>query len=316
MLESLKEIVEKNPLIFLTLSSVGLIASILEIVGFLGERRKRRIEKVEREKQERLLSTYEYIFSRADKSIRNERELKELEDEIGERTNLIPELEQRIHSLKLAAKREVIAQAMDRLTSDLLHTHEELAKLRVEHSALGDLPKIPDAKRADIENEVRQASVRPYEFPKSLTFRCLLLVLLLMLLPWPAEAFLVAALLHVFLRAFFEATSYSSDPEIYSWVTKHAYKLGALSAIGTWFLVFSGVGTLTGHISSAIENTIYSELFRGRFPRDASVLYIVVRENFILLVNLIWVLLTALIGMIHWRIIAPRVLGTNGNGST
>lgn len=202
MLDYLKNAIEQNSAWFLAFFALSVLANVLQVRSYFHERRRSREDQQRREADQKRLSTYEFLFSRADKQVMTEAELAQLEEQITKRSSTIPELEKRIELLRLAAKREVVAQGIDRSLTVIRDAYEELTKLRHDHAALGVLPDLPLATRKKIEAEVRASAARPFELPKSLTFRCLVLVLFIMLLPWPVDTVVTVVFLHVSWRHF------------------------------------------------------------------------------------------------------------------
>lgn len=278
MFDHIKSLIEGNAASFLIFFTLSVVANVFQILSFLGERRRSREQAKQRQDEHRLLTTYEFLFSRAEKQVMSEAELKSLDAEIDKKSSSIPELERRIDLLRVAAKREVVAQNIDRNITVIRDAYEELRTLRADYVNLGPLPDLPPSTLAQIEAEVKVTANRPFVFPKSLAFRCSILVLFVMLLPWPADTVLTVVFLHVFLSSFFEAAQLSRETEITQWISRQQNKIGIISAIGAWYMLMGAAKTflpLPFHFFDSFVMTIPISVFAG---------------------------------LVHWRVIVARVI--------
>jgi hypothetical protein len=302
-LAHLKTLVEQNAVWFLLFFGLSVLANLLEILSYLREGQRWREETRQREADRKRLATYEYLFDRADKQVMTQAELKAVDDEISKRSSAIPELERRIEQLRQAAKREVITQNIERTLTVIQDAYEELQTLRTDHMKLGALPNLPDATRKQIEEEVKVNAMRPYEFPKSLAFRCLLLVFFIVLLPWPVDTVLTLVFLHVFLSAFFDVANLSRQAEIREWIMRHRNKIGLLSAVGSWYLLIQAFDSLLGSpFRSGTELALRILLDRVSWLSE-----FVFFGSRVISTSLTF-LIALYAGWVHWRTIRRRVL--------
>jgi hypothetical protein len=89
----------------------------------------------------------------------------------------------------------------------MVSSYEEIQRLRRELPKNEKINEIPDDIKATIDQEFHTIVNRPYEFPRKFLFRSLLLVLFILLLPWPVDALLLPLLSNAFILTFFEAAS-------------------------------------------------------------------------------------------------------------
>ena len=306
MLESVKILLEENSAIFLVLFVISLAANIFEITGFFGERSKRKLEQERREKDEERLRVYEYLFETAQQSISTEEELGRLREEVARRKDVIPKLEARIDLLHLAAKKEIASQNMSRTVADLRAGLSELEKLREMHGEFDDLPDLPQGERQSIEREIASTTLRPYELPKSVTYRALILVLVVFLLPTPVDLILIVILLRIFMTTFFEVAALSREPELSYWVFEHQRAIGFLSCYGAWFVMLSTTEHLMGQPLDILMDAVSSALRESVFGRNW--LGDLLARRTYLLEHLLVLFASFLFSRVHWKRIRDAVL--------
>ncbi len=312
ILESIQRLLEGNSAVFLALFIISLLANLFEISGFFRERRKRTEEHEQRAKDEERLRVYEFLFEAAQESITTEEELDELRKEVARRRDVIPQLEQRIELLRLAAKKEIVTQNMSRTVADLRTGYAELGKLRELHDELGDLPDLPTSERSSIEEEIASSTLKPYELPKAVTYRALILVLVVFLLPSPADQVLVVILLQMFMVTFFEVAALSHEASLVMWVFRHQRAIGFLSCFGAWFFLLSSVERFLGMPLRLTLDAI-SDVYRSTSHAESFWLLEFLYRRPYYLTHILMILVALLFGRIHWLRIRDAVLEIKAN---
>lgn len=299
-LEEIKSFLEQNSVLFIILFGLSVVANLFEIAGFIRERRGKKVEEKRRKEEEKRLKVYEFLFETAEKSLSTEEELNELKLEVSKRKNLIPTLEKRIHILSLAAKKEITKQNIDRVIGELRSSQEQLNKLLQLRAELGDLPDLPKSEMALIQDSISQSTHLPFELPKSIAFRSLLLVLILLLLPSPADQILVVVLLSMFLGTFFEVTAFSDEPKMKNWVFKHYRSIGFISCFGAWYFMIRSIDTLLGRPTSILFDFVSDFLRNSDILIDSSpIIEFFIRRSYTFSEFAI-IFLAMVLARIHW----------------
>lgn len=283
ILDHIIQIINHNPFIFLSVFALSLIANALQVYTFVQDRQRLKEELVEKSRLLKLVDTYEYILNLAKQNIRTEKQLRDIEEKIAQKTNLIEEMSERIGLLQRAAQRRLVAQALERELGVLLEAYNNINYLRREYQSLEDLPDIPPSERKGIEEQVSIAVKRPYELPKSFVFKSALLVLIVLLLPWPVDNLFILAFLVVYIETFFEAIVIYGNPNLLEWTAKNANWLGLGSSIAAWLSVVD-------FMNSYLFNNFIIPYIPWDMRRTAEVI------------------LCVIIGFLHWRLIKKRAL--------
>ena len=285
-MDTIAEFLGKNTPVVIFTFTLSFIANIIQVLSFFRDQRRLKEEKKESTRLQKLVDTYEYIINLAQKNIKTDEQLKVAEDNIRSQQDTARAISERIEHIQSSAKHQLVSSVIERRLKEIVDAYEEVTELRRQKGALGELPDLPESQRRTIEREILEATRMPFELPKSFSFRSLLLVLLVFLLPWPVSAILTLAFLHVFLSTFFEAALLYSDPDVQRWTQKHSNLIGAGSAIALWNILLHTVET----------NALTPAL------------------NF-LQIGMLWGLMqfsvvsaSVIAGILHWRGIRDRVL--------
>ena len=109
VVENLVNLVNRTPAVVLVVFVLSFLANVFQIISFLRENRRLKQEqaqlKEERELRKSLaqtVATYEFILQRADKNIRTESELEDVEKEISTKESVAQELSNRTDYLRFS----------------------------------------------------------------------------------------------------------------------------------------------------------------------------------------------------------------------
>lgn len=310
LLNAIVGLINDNPAIFLIVFIISLLANLIQIYTFFRDRRRLREELAEKAKLANLVDTYEYILNLAQKNIKTEEQLAEVEQKISQKVNFIGEMEARVQTLQQAAQRQLVSQALERNLTVLLQTYEDISKLRAEYASLGELPDIPESKRREIEEQVSIALKRPYEFPKSFAFKSILLVLFIFLLPWPVDTFLIVIFLPVFLGTFFEAVTLYQQSSFKEWVVKNANRIGLVSAFGAWLSLFNALGSVFFEPLDVVLTSFSEQVYSLTYTSPLTNLLRVVMSARWSIIDTLSVILSIIFAFVHWRAIRRSTLST------
>lgn len=268
-MEAIAEFLGKNAPVVIATFALSFAANIIQVLSFFRDQRRLKDEREESQRLQKLVDTYGYVMDLAQRNIKTDEQLRIAEDDIRARQTTAKAISERIDQIQLAAKHQLVASAIERRLKDIADAYSDVVELRKQKSDLGTLPDLPDSQKKQIELEIVEATRMPFELPKSFTFRALLLVLLVFLLPWPISAVLTLAFLHIFLATFFEAAVLYADSDVQAWTQKYANLIGVGSAIGLWNILlhaiesnmlspalnFLAIGSLWGVTQFAIVST-------------------------------------------------------------
>lgn len=313
-MDELRAFLEKNTTAFLIAFAISAVANLLQIYGFWSERKQRRQEELRQKQEEDRLKVYEFLFEAAQKNIKTEQELTTLQEEIASRANTIPELEKRIELLRLAAKREIAEQNIERTIAELRAGMERYAKLHQESQTLGPLPALPESERKRIALEIEAGTRTPYQLPISLTYKVVLLVIIVILLPSPADTVMIAVLFGAFMSAFFEVAAHSPDERLNALVTTHWRSLGFVSAFGIWFSLLNSAELYLGRPVDLLSSALRASFLDYDMGRPARLIEFVFNNSYIWQ-NVLFVVLSLVIARIHWRRVSPdieKILNVDG----
>lgn len=305
-MDELRAFLEKNTTAFLIAFAISAVANLLQIYGFWSERRQRREEELRQKQEEERLKVYEFLFEAAQKNIKTGQELTALQEEIATRANTIPELEKRIELLRLAARREITEQNIERTITELRAGMERYAKLQQENETLGPLPALPETERKRIAFEIEAGTRTPYQLPISLTHRVVLLVVIVTLLPSPANTVMIAVLFGAFMSTVFEVAAHSSDKHLNTWVAKNWRALGFVSAFGIWFSLLNAAEMYLGRPLDLLSSALRVTLLDYSAGRPARLLEFLLNNSYIWQ-NVLFVILSLLIARVHWRKVSPDI---------
>lgn len=310
ILEGIVRILNSNPIIFLVIFILSLIANLIQIYTFIQDRQQIKTEIAEKAKLAKLVDTYEYILNLAKHNIKTEGQLAILEAEITQKANVIGEMDSRLKALQQVAQKKLVSQALERNLSILLQIYQDITKLRAEYAALGELPDIPESTRHEIEQQVNVAIKRPYEFPRSFIFKSTLLVLFIFFLPWPVDSLLVIVFLPLFLETFFEAAIIYRETKFTKWTLKNANWIGLLSAFGAWQSMLNAIRTfLFEPVNVVLES--YSQQLYGPGIDDNSAWIRLMRTAMNTrwsIVDTIVIIVSIVFAILHWKAIRPSIL--------
>jgi hypothetical protein len=285
-MEFLARLISKNAYSVILTFGISLVANILQISTYLRDRRRSERETADREQLLKQLAKYQYIVGLAERNIKTEEQLEQVEKDILQRTSAAKDVENRIAQMQQVAQQQMVQNAIDKSVQDLVSAYEDVKALRQAYEALGPMPDIPAAAREEIEREVAFAIKKPYELPKAFVFRALLLLLLAILLPWPVNTVITLIFLHVFLALFFEAADMYSDTRVSNFIFKHANAIGRWSAVGLWYVLLNFAWNV---FAGPIESFFHS-------------------ENTWNVSTLTTVTVALIGGMLHWRAVSDLTL--------
>lgn len=291
MIEALVELVNRNAYVVFGAFAISVLANVLQISTYIRDRRRLRHEALEREQLVGQLEKYRYVVGLAERSIKTEEELRALEDDIQEWRTTAKEIETRVTQMQQVAQRKIVQNAVERSMQTLVSAYEDVKALREQYAALGPLPEIPPAARAEIEREVSMVVTTPHELPKAFVFRALLLLLLAILLPWPVNTVVTLVFLHIFFALFFDAAEMYADPNVTGWIFKHADAIGRWSAVGLWYV-------LLNFAQNVIANPLLDLV--GDYAWSASTFIIVT--------------IAVVGGILHWRAVRDHALPSRRGG--
>ncbi len=299
-------------MLFFILFVLSLLANSFEIFGFFRERRKYKEEQKQRKQDEERLKVYEYLFDTAEKSISSKNELETLKEEIGKKENVLPELERRIELLRLAAKKEIVEQNISRTINDLRNSRDELNKLLQLQNELGELPDLPAAEKENIKNILSNNVRKPFELPKEITYKAILLVLIVLLLPSPADELIVVVLLGLFLTTFFQIASYSEEDKVRNWILKNYKIIGFLSSFGVWFYLLREIQYTFGRPLELIIEMNTRPILKNRGTNSNFFLEYFLGRSY-LISEIIILIIALIIAQIQWSNIKASIIGIINN---
>ena len=283
---TIAEFISRNAYLVITTFVVSLFANILQITTYLRDKRRIREEASERDRLASQLEKYRYIVGLAERNIKTEEQLEQIENDITKRKTAAKDIEDRIVQMRDVAQRQIVKNAIELSVRDLVSSYEDVRALRSKFRNLGVLPDIPTRARAEIEREVSVAIRKPYELPKAFVFRALLLLLLAILLPWPVNTVITLIFLHIFFALFFEAAEMYPDPRVSGWVFRHAQAIGRWSAVGLWYVLLNFIQNL---VAVPVEN-----IFKSEYTWSIS--------------EVLTVTAAVLGGLLHWRAVGELAL--------
>ncbi|MBL8099689.1 MAG: hypothetical protein JNK81_10930 [Anaerolineales bacterium] len=254
------EFLNQNPSIVIAGFVLSLLANVIQVSTFLTERRNKNFEKAERERLTRLVDTYESVLKIAKETVEDKDKIEGLKSEIQQKTSTATELSSRIQSLQKTAQKEIISQAIGYNLDLIENAYSEVQRLREQHNNLGDLPDLPKESQEVIRNEISVVIQKPYTFPREFLFTSALLIIFLMLLPWPVDSLLLPFLLKQFLITFFEAVQLFPNENIKAAVFRFHKPLIFFASFGVWLnflnVLLSFVSPLfNGLIASLMSTT-------------------------------------------------------------
>lgn len=283
---TIADFISRNAYLVSATFIISLLANLLQITTYLRDKRRIKEEAEERNRLASQLDKYRYIVGLAERNIKTEEQLQQLETDITKRQTAAKDIEDRIAQMHEVAQRQMVKNAIDLSVRELMSAYEDVRALRTKFRTLGALPDIPAAARAEIEREVSVAIRKPYELPKAFVFRALLLLLLAILLPWPVNTVITLIFLHVFFALFFEAAEMYPDAKIAGWIMRHAQAVGTWSAIGLWYVLLNFIQNL---VAVPFEN-----IFRSEYTWSIS--------------EAVTVTVAVLGGSLHWRAVGGLAL--------
>lgn len=233
-LKSLADFVNKNPPVVILAFIASAIANISQIATYLRDKRRLRHEMRQNSYLARLVETYEDVLKIAKETVGDQTRLLAIRKEISESKSAAEELVSRNTALENAVKKRMVAQAIEYNLDLLEKTYGELQALREQNQQYGDLPELPADTRIAVASEIQMALHRPYTLPREFAFTSGLLVLIVLLVPWPVEGLMLPFLLRYFLLAVFDSVSLFPRNRPKRWVIRHYSVLVFLAAYGVW----------------------------------------------------------------------------------
>jgi len=285
-MNALVELISRNAYLVLGTFAISVLANVLQISTYLRDRRRIRQEVLEREQLLGQLEKYRYVVGLAERSVKTEEELREIEEDVLDWRTTAKEIETRIAQMQQIAQRKMVQNAIEKSIQSLVSSYDDVTALRQRYITMGPLSDIPAAARAEIEREVSVAVAAPYELPKAFVFRALLLLLLAILLPWPVNTVVTLVFLHVFFALFFDAAEMYADPRVSGWIFRHADAIGRWSAVGLWYVLLNFLGNI---IAIPLQ-----DLFKSEYTWSASIATIVT--------------IAVIGGVLHWRAVRGHAL--------
>lgn len=244
-LDNLANFIQQNSMAVLIVFFVSAVANVIQIGTYFRDRRQLLEQKSEGQRLSKLIDTYEYILNIAQKSMTTEEKLAEIEKEIDAKRLQANELNERIKVIEQAAQRALVSQAIEYNLSVLKEAHEEINRLREQYNSLGQLPDIPEASRAMVEQEVQVAIRNPYSFPRPFVYRSALLVLLLILFPTPLLGLFLPLLIRTMILTLIEAVSLFPNERLQRILWRRVSIVCYISIFAAWASVVSTIKFLS-----------------------------------------------------------------------
>ena len=250
--------INSNPPLVLALFVLSLIANLIQVGTSFRDRKKLKSEEVERHKLAEMVNSYEDVLKIAKETVQDKTKLSQLKDEIRESASEAMRLTQEISQIEKMAQRKLVSQAIEYNLGVLNRAYTEIKDLQAQYNNLGDLPNIAPESVKAIESQVELALRKPYEFPKEFVFRSALLVLFIMLLPWPVDTLLLPFLIRYFLLAFFDAVWLFQNTKVQKTVIKYHSLIIFFAVFGVWYSFFHAIGSVLIPVLNSMLVTQYN----------------------------------------------------------
>jgi hypothetical protein len=298
LLKQLAELISKNPPVVVAVFLLSLIANLIQIGTYIRDRRRLKYEEEERKRLTKLVDTYEDVLQIAKETVEDKGKLATLKTEIQETSSKAAELTAKIAVLQKAAQQKLVTQAIDYNLGILSEAYTEVARLREQYRKLGDLPDLPRDSRAAIESEVEIAVKKPYTLPREFVFRSALLVLLLLLLPWPVDVLLLPFLVRYFILTFFDAIWLYPNRNVKNFVIRHYSLLIFLAEFGVWLGFLQALQSILSPIWSG-----FLAILINSAPSIDTTVAIVLAQ----ILNVTPILIGIFLGVLGWRSLKHEV---------
>lgn len=246
-MEQIATFLENNSIVVMAMFFLSLAANIIQISTYIRDKRLLKEERQERERLNKAIDTYEYLFDLAKQNIKTEEELEGVEKVIAEKSEEANKLSERLRHIEVLAQRSMVSRSIEQSIASIKESWNEIKELKDKYNSLGPLPNIPEDTKKEIESEIDLTVRHPYEFPKNFAFKAMLLIFVIFLLPWPIDTVFILVFLSLFLLMYFEAVGMYPESRIYAWSRRHYRAIGFWSALGLWYNFFNFINSLVGH---------------------------------------------------------------------
>lgn len=216
---------------------------------------REKIQKAELEIENQNLSIQER------ERIKNEKEeaIRQLEDErkkiLAQKLQDIKHFEERLQNIVATAQNEALREVIKKRLEMLQRELNEINELKTQYQVKDDELDLPEDVKEDLKTSFRELIPAPKEdFPQSYLMQMVLIVLMIFILPFPADYFiLIVAIVPIYLLVI-EAVKYLKNEKI-TWSLQKGYKLLLFVTLyALWFGIFSWLhGLLQPFIDQAYE---------------------------------------------------------------
>lgn len=235
LLQLIADFISKNPSVIILVFIISFVANFIQVSTYLRDRRKLKHEEAEKQRLAKLVDTYEDVLQIAKETVADKEKLLILKNEIQETSSKAMELSERVEYLQNIAQQKLVSQAIEYNLGVLEESYSEITRLRQQYRDLGELPDIPPSTRNAIEGEVQLAIEKPYNLPREFLFTSILLVLLIILLPSPADAFFLPFLIRNIVIVIFDAIWLYPNRYVKNIFFRYYSQMILLAEIGVWW---------------------------------------------------------------------------------
>lgn len=252
------QFISSNPPFVLAMFILSFFANVIQVGTYIRDRQRLQRDEIERQQLTQLVNTYEDVLKIAKETVQDKDKLAELKKEIRESTTEASRLAQEISLIEKTAQKKLVSQALEYNLGVLNQAYQEILDLQQQYKDIGELPNISPENIKTIESQVELALHRPYEFPKEFVFRSVLLVLFIMLLPWPVDTLLLPFIVRYFVLTFFDSVWLFPNLSIKTIVIKHYSLIIFFAVFGVWFQFFNAIGTFIIPVLNSMIMTQYN----------------------------------------------------------
>jgi len=104
-------------------SAISFLANFLQLSTYFRDRRRIREERAESAKLLREIERYRYIVGLAERQVKTEEQLKEVEQDVLEREQAAREVEQRMDKMRQVARHQMVQGVIDHTIQELLRAY-------------------------------------------------------------------------------------------------------------------------------------------------------------------------------------------------
>lgn len=216
---------------------------------------REKIQKAELEIENQNLSIQER------ERIKNEKEeaIKQLEEErnkiLAQKMQDIKHFEERLQKIVATAQNEALREVIKKRLEMLQRELNEINELKTQYQVKDDELDLPEDVKADLKTSFRELVPAPKEdFPQSYLMQMVLIILLMFILPFPADNFILIVAIVPIYFLIIDAVKYLKFEKI-TWSLQKGYKLLLfITLYALWLGIFSWLhNLLQPFISQAYE---------------------------------------------------------------